>query len=87
MAGIMGNLYDRLGLWVVPGREEERLPEVRDWILLRYGEFSWPNFNVADSLLVSGAILLMWQSLRTGHTANSETIPEALSSSSTESES
>ena len=32
----MGNLYDRLGLWVVPGSAGERLPEVRDWILLRW---------------------------------------------------
>jgi signal peptidase II len=35
---------------------------VRDWILLRYGAFTWPNFNIADSLLVCGAGLLLWHS-------------------------
>ena len=50
LGGILGNLYDRLGLWGVAG--------VRDWILLRYGTFTWPNFNIADSLLVCGAGLL-----------------------------
>ena len=52
LGGILGNLYDRLGLWGDYG--------VRDWILLRYGSFTWPNFNVADSLLVLGAGTLMW---------------------------
>ena len=50
--GILGNLYDRLGFWGRAG--------VRDWILLQYGEFTWPNFNIADSLLVCGAALLIW---------------------------
>ena len=39
--GILGNLYDRLGLWGFAG--------VRDFILLRYENHTWPNFNVADS--------------------------------------
>lgn len=56
LAGILGNLYDRLGLWGQSG--------VRDWILFRYQTFTWPNFNVADSLLVCGAGLLMWHSWR-----------------------
>ena len=54
--GILGNLYDRLGFW---GRAA-----VRDWILLRYGHFTWPNFNIADSLLVCGAALLIWHGFR-----------------------
>jgi signal peptidase II len=58
--GILGNLYDRLNL--------HRLPVpfaggVRDWILLRYGQYTWPNFNIADSLLVAGAIMLAVYSL------------------------
>jgi len=58
--GIVGNLYDRIGWWgiVVTG---ERIPAVRDWILLRYGQWSWPNFNIADCLLVTGAVLLVLQ--------------------------
>ncbi len=54
--GILGNLYDRLGLW--------GSAEVRDWILLRYDEYTWPNFNVADSLLVCGAAILIWHGFR-----------------------
>jgi len=64
MGGIGGNLYDRLGLWQVPGDPGVFRNEVRDWILLRYQEFTWPNFNVADSLLVCGAGLLLWHGLR-----------------------
>lgn len=61
MAGIGGNLYDRLGLWCTPDVPEPYAHAVRDWILLRYKGYTWPNFNVADMLLVSGAILLIWQ--------------------------
>jgi signal peptidase II len=58
-AGIFGNLYDRLGLW-----SSDRIPAevrfaVRDWILLRYGDYTWPNFNIADCLLVCGAGMLV----------------------------
>ncbi len=59
LGGILGNLYDRLGFWGHPG--------VRDWILFRYKTFTWPNFNIADSLLVCGAGLLMWHSWRFEH--------------------
>lgn len=64
MGGVLGNLYDRLGLpglrWAYP---EERIGEpvyaVRDWILIQASDaWRWPNFNIADSLLVAGAILL-----------------------------
>jgi len=64
MAGIGGNLHDRLGLWQVPGAPGLFRNEVRDWILLRYHDFTWPNFNLADSLLVCGAGLLLWHGLR-----------------------
>ena len=56
LAGILGNLYDRLGLWGVYG--------VRDWILFQYNTFVWPNFNLADSYLVCGAGMIIWQALR-----------------------
>jgi signal peptidase II len=59
MGGVLGNLYDRLGLWIQPGYPEQWNSGVRDWILLRYGHYTWPNFNIADSLLVCGAIMLM----------------------------
>jgi len=59
MAGIFGNLYDRLGLWDASGLPAEYEHGVRDWILFRYREHTWPNFNIADCLLVCGAGLLM----------------------------
>ena len=55
-AGILGNLYDRLGFSDQEG--------VRDWILFRYEAYTWPNFNIADSLLVCGAALLVFHGLR-----------------------
>lgn len=66
-AGILGNLYDRLGwhglTWnYATERHEigEPVYAVRDWILVRIGSFNWPNFNIADSLLVCGVILLLF---------------------------
>ena len=64
MAGILGNLYDRLG-W--PGLIDERgqlVHAVRDWILVMIFDRPWPNFNIADSMLVCGAILLVWHAWR-----------------------
>ena len=62
MGGILGNLYDRMGLHglVLPGGSE-RIHAVRDWILLTYRGRNWPNFNIADSLLVCGAVMLLIQ--------------------------
>lgn len=55
--GILGNMYDRMGLWGTQA--------VRDWILFQYNEqYVWPNFNIADSLLVVGAGLMMWHAFR-----------------------
>lgn len=59
-AGILGNLYDRLGLWDAAGLAPQFQHGVRDWILWRYSpDWTWPNFNIADSLLVAGAIMLV----------------------------
>ena len=66
-AGILGNLYDRLGLpglrWTPgcpPHQPGDLVHAVRDWVLVMIFGHPWPNFNIADSLLVSGAILLLW---------------------------
>ncbi len=56
--GILGNLYDRLGLWDSTGLAPDFQHGVRDWILFRYQQYTWPNFNIADMLLVTGAIML-----------------------------
>ncbi len=59
MGGIFGNLYDRLGLWNPPADIPLYQSGVRDWILFQYNDqWVWPNFNIADSLLVCGAVML-----------------------------
>ena len=78
-AGIFGNLYDRLGYgmtddlrqqYVAAGYPEEFIAvqetSVRDWILLRWKtkENTWPNFNIADMLLVCGAASLVVRSFQ-----------------------
>lgn len=76
MGGILGNLYDRLGLhglvWGTfdPNRAGP-VYAVRDFILLcwRYSNpaerLVWPNFNVADSFLVVGAGVLFCRAMLT----------------------
>lgn len=61
--GIFGNLYDRLGLWHGADLPSEHHHTVRDWIHFRWPGGPrwidpWPNFNIADALLVCGATLL-----------------------------
>ncbi len=62
--GTLGNLYDRLGLHGVslPGEDKAALA-VRDFFHFQFGSFDWAIFNVADICLVTGAIMLMVQSL------------------------
>jgi signal peptidase II len=70
VGGIVGNLYDRLGLpglaWhAPPERIGEPVRAVRDWIHFQLpGVIDWPIFNLADSWLVAGAGLLLLMSLR-----------------------
>ena len=65
--GILGNLYDRLGFGWTEGYPEGTVGNVRDFIYFRlqgvYMFDPWPNFNIADSLLVSGAIMLFIHAL------------------------
>ena len=65
--GILGNLYDRLGFWWNEYLPIEWKSGVRDWILFRIEGVPffdpWPNFNIADALLVVGALMLFYQSL------------------------
>jgi signal peptidase II len=79
MGGIFGNLYDRLGLHqeVWPpnfARAGERIYAVRDWILVQWdAAHRWPNFNIADSLLVCGAIMLVIHAFFFTHPPREET--------------
>jgi signal peptidase II len=65
VGGIVGNLYDRLGLpgltWHAPlAREGDAVLAVRDWIHFTLpGVIDWPIFNLADSWLVIGAMMLL----------------------------
>lgn len=70
MAGILGNLYDRLGLpslvWNDAYRNHqpgEPVYAVRDFILVMIGRWPWPTFNLADCSLNCGAALLVWHAL------------------------
>ena len=68
--GTLGNLYDRLGIHgvTVPGQAEP-IKAVRDFFHFQFGGtpdapgLDWAIFNVADICLVTGAIMLMLQSL------------------------
>ena len=64
--GILGNLYDRLGWWHQANTTPEAYNEVRDWIHFRLSGIPlfdpWPNFNIADSLLVVGVGIMLVQS-------------------------
>ena len=51
--GIVGNLVDRLVH-----------KHVIDFVDLHFGSYVYPTFNVADSGIVIGVILYLWQSLR-----------------------
>jgi len=63
--GALGNCYDRLGLHGerFPNETEPALA-VRDFLRFRFGNYDYPIFNIADSFLVAGAIMLMIQTTR-----------------------
>lgn len=53
LGGALGNVLDR----IIAGK-------VTDFLLFYYEQFSWPAFNLADSAITIGAILLVWESFR-----------------------
>jgi len=81
--GILGNLFDRLGLHGLTRPDGSRIYAVRDWILLTYNGHNWPNFNIADSLLVCGAIMLMIQVFFRPASHSQETTERAVSEKKT----
>jgi len=54
LGGALGNLWDRM----LSGR-------VVDFLLVYIGSYQWPAFNVADSAIVVGAALLVFEILFT----------------------
>lgn len=79
--GIIGNLYDRVGLpaltWHAPlERKGEAVLAVRDWIHFKLeGIIDWPIFNLADTWLVIGAGLMLLLSLRPEPAIDGEPAP------------
>jgi signal peptidase II len=53
LGGAAGNVFDRI-MW---GR-------VTDFLLFYLGEYQWPTFNVADSAIVIGSVLLLLDQFR-----------------------
>jgi signal peptidase II len=53
LGGALGNVLDRIVLG-----------HVVDFLYFHYRDFGWPAFNVADSAITVGAVLLIWDSLR-----------------------
>lgn len=71
--GALGNCYDRLGL------HGERFPNqdapalaVRDFLRFQFGTYEYPIFNMADSFLVAGVIMIMIQSMKKESDAESD---------------
>ena len=73
--GVTGNFYDRMGWWHPLSHEQliewqwEAVKAdyeygVRDFIYFTYQGHVWPNFNIADCLLVCGAFLLLVYSFK-----------------------
>ena len=55
LGGALGNLWDRL-----------TLGHVVDFVQLHAAGYYWPAFNVADSAITVGVVILIWDSLRPG---------------------
>ena len=53
LGGALGNLYDRA-----------TLGKVVDFVQLHAAGYYWPAFNVADSAISVGVVLLVWDSIR-----------------------
>jgi signal peptidase II len=66
LAGIVGNLTDRL-----------RLGYVVDFILVYLGSYRWPNFNVADASICAGALLLALDIIFNSRRQNAEQTSES----------
>lgn len=52
IGGAIGNIYDRLAFGAVA-----------DFLDLHYKGFHWPAFNIADSAISIGVVLMLWDAL------------------------
>ncbi|HZR02141.1 MAG TPA: signal peptidase II [Burkholderiales bacterium] len=62
LGGAVGNVVDRF-----------RLGAVVDFLDVHVGGYHWPAFNLADSAITCGAVLLIWDSLRKPRVQRSRT--------------
>jgi signal peptidase II len=62
LGGALGNVWDRLTLGYVV-----------DFIQVYYGKWFWPAFNIADSAISIGAVMLVIDSFRGGPNADKST--------------
>jgi signal peptidase II len=53
LGGALGNVIDRI-----------RLGAVVDFLSFHLADYYWPAFNVADSAITVGVVLLLWQQFR-----------------------
>jgi signal peptidase II len=53
LGGALGNLYDRLTVGYVV-----------DFLFFHYQHWYWPAFNIADSAISVGVVLLLWDNFR-----------------------
>jgi signal peptidase II len=67
LAGILGNLTDRI-----------RLGYVVDFIVLHAGDYHWPTFNIADASITIGALLLAYD-LIFSHRSKTEDVSRTVS--------
>jgi signal peptidase II len=76
-AGTIGNLWDRLALHGCSDANGEAIHAVRDFLLFTFGTYHYPIFNFADSFLVTGAIMLVIQSVWPSEPDKSDGDPSA----------
>jgi signal peptidase II len=76
LAGALGNLYDNL--FLPPQREDASFGSVRDFIDVYFKVWDWhfPTFNVADSCISVGAVLLFISSFVKPRAEAAPTAPE-----------
>jgi signal peptidase II len=68
LGGALGNLYDRA-----------REGEVVDFIEVTIVNYHYPDFNLADSAIVIGGVLIFFDSLRPSETIREAELPEVAS--------
>ncbi len=58
IGGALGNVVDRFLYGAVV-----------DFLYVHVGAYGWPAFNVADSAITVGVVLMIWEQMRAGKTA------------------